>query len=84
MAIFIPQGVCSHEIDFEIHDDLVFNVKFIGGCPGNLLAISRLVDGMPVNKVVELIKGVKCGSKLTSCSDQLALALENERNTGKV
>ena len=83
MAIFIPKGVCSNEIAFEIHDDLVFNVKFIGGCPGNLVAISRLVEGMPVNKVVELLKGVKCGSKLTSCSDQLALALENESKGAK-
>jgi len=83
MAIFIPKGVCSSEIDFEIHEDIVFNVKFVGGCPGNLEAISRLVNGMPVNKVVELLKGVKCGSKLTSCSDQLALALENESETEK-
>ena len=52
MAIFIPTGVCSREIEFEIHDDLVFNVKFVGGCPGNLVAISRLVEGMPKNKVV--------------------------------
>jgi uncharacterized protein (TIGR03905 family) len=79
MAIFIPKGVCSREINFEIREDLVFNVKFVGGCPGNLLAISHLVEGMPKHKVIELLKGIKCGSKLTSCSDQLALALENER-----
>ena len=83
MAIFIPTGVCSREIEFEIQEDLVFNVKFVGGCPGNLVAISRLVEGMPKNKVVELLKGVKCGSKLTSCSDQLALALESENKTVK-
>ena len=83
MAIFIPKGVCSRGIDFEIHDDLVFNVKFIGGCPGNLEAISRLVDGMTVKKVVELLKGVHCGDKTTSCSDQLALALENESKADK-
>lgn len=76
MAIFIPKGICSREINFEIHDDLVSNVRFVGGCPGNLEAISRLVEGMPVNKVVALLKGVQCGEKATSCSDQLAQALE--------
>ncbi|MHC1718651.1 MAG: TIGR03905 family TSCPD domain-containing protein [Acidaminococcaceae bacterium] len=84
MAIFIPKGVCSSEIAFEIHGDVVFNVKFIGGCPGNLVAISRLVDGMPVSKAVELLKGVRCGAKTTSCSDQLALALENARKARKI
>ncbi|MGL5207573.1 MAG: TIGR03905 family TSCPD domain-containing protein [Acidaminococcaceae bacterium] len=76
MAIFIPKGICSREINFEIHNDIVSNVKFVGGCPGNLEAISRLVEGMPVNKVIELLKGVRCGEKTTSCSDQLAQALE--------
>ncbi|MPL80292.1 hypothetical protein SDC9_26191 [bioreactor metagenome] len=75
MTVFIPKGVCSHRINFEIQDDLVSNVKFDGGCPGNLEAISRLVEGMPVTKVVQLLKDVKCGSKSTSCSDQLAQAL---------
>ena len=76
MSVFIPKGVCSHRIDFEIQDNLVSNVKFDGGCPGNLEAISRLVEGMPVTKVVQLLKDVKCGSKPTSCSDQLAQALK--------
>ena len=76
MSVFIPKGVCSHKINFEIQNDLVSNVKFTGGCPGNLEAISRLVEGMPVAKVVQLLKDVKCGSKPTSCSDQLAQALK--------
>lgn len=76
MSVFIPKGVCSHKINFEIQNDLVSNVKFDGGCPGNLEAISRLVEGMPVTKVVQLLKDVKCGSKPTSCSDQLAQALK--------
>lgn len=75
MSVFIPKGVCSHRINFEIQNDLVSNVKFDGGCPGNLEAISRLVEGMPVAKVVQLLKDVKCGTKPTSCSDQLAQAL---------
>lgn len=76
MPIFIPKGICSREINFEIHGNLVSNVRFVGGCPGNLEAISRLVEGMPANKVVELLKGVQCGEKATSCSDQLAQAVE--------
>ena len=83
MAIFIPSGVCSREINFEVSNNLVSHVKFIGGCPGNLEAISRLVEGMPVNKVIELLKGVQCGEKKTSCSDQLALALEIESKIKK-
>ena len=76
MSIFIPKGVCSKKIQFEIQDELVANVEFEGGCPGNLAAISRLVEGMPVTKVIDLLKDVKCGSKLTSCGDQLAQALQ--------
>lgn len=73
---YTPQNVCSKHIRFEIVDGLVINVKFDGGCPGNLQAIGRLVEGMPVGKVVGLLKGITCGQKSTSCADQLANALE--------
>jgi len=76
MTTFAPMGICPNKIHFEIKNGLVHNVKFDGGCPGNLQAISRLVEGMPAAKVAELLKGVTCGSKSTSCSDQLAQALE--------
>ena len=73
-----PQGVCSRQIDYEIEDGIVTALKFTGGCNGNLSGISRLVVGMPVEKVVELLSGTTCGFKNTSCPDQLARALARE------
>ena len=68
--------VCASEINFEIEDGLLKNVSFNGGCPGNLEAISRLVEGMPVEEVIKKLKGTVCRNS-TSCSDQLVKALEN-------
>ena len=70
------QGTCSKNIDFEVVDGKVKNVKFLGGCDGNLQGIGNLVEGMPVSLVIEKLKGLKCGAKNTSCPDQLARALE--------
>ena len=69
-------GTCSREIIFEVNDGIVSNVKFIGGCNGNLKGIAKLVEGQNVNDVIEKLKGIKCGYKSTSCPDQLASALE--------
>ena len=71
-----PIGVCSRRIDFEIEDDKLKNVEFYGGCPGNLTAISKLVEGMDIDKIKETLKGIRCGAKSTSCADQLVKALE--------
>lgn len=68
-------GTCSSFIDFDVAEGKVHNVKFTGGCNGNLQGISQLVEGMSVEQVVTLLKGIKCGSKDTSCPDQLAIAL---------
>ena len=68
-------GTCSSEIEFDIEKDIITNVKFIGGCPGNLKAISKLVDKMSVEEITEKLKGIKCGMKPTSCSDQLVEAI---------
>lgn len=70
------KGTCSQRILFDIQDGKVWNVQFIGGCNGNLQGISKLVEGMDVNDVVEKIKGIHCGMKPTSCPDQLATALQ--------
>jgi len=70
------QGVCSQKIDFELDGDIVKNVRFTGGCNGNLKAIAALVDGMTVDQVLERVEGLTCGFKSTSCSDQLAQALK--------
>lgn len=70
------RGTCSRQIDFELDNGIVKNVSFFGGCNGNLKGIGALVEGRPAEEVIELLKGMKCGFKNTSCPDQLALALE--------
>ena len=77
MKEFIPRGVCSRKITFDIVDDKVTNVHFEGGCNGNLQGISKLVEGMATADVIAKLKGIKCDFKSTSCPDQLALALES-------
>ena len=71
-----PRGVCSQLIHFELEGDVVKNVQFLGGCHGNLQGISRLVNGMKVDDVIERLSGIRCGNKQTSCPDQLAHALK--------
>ena len=69
------QGVCSSYIDFDINDNVITNVSFTGGCNGNLKAISKLVNGMTVNQIADVLKGNTCGFRDTSCADQLARAV---------
>jgi len=72
---FNPKGVCSMEINFDIDDqDRITNVEFLGGCHGNLQAISKLVDGMTVDQINEKLKGNDCRGRGTSCADQFAIA----------
>ncbi len=71
------KGVCAREIQFEIEDNKVKNVKFIGGCSGNTQGVAALVDGMDVNEAISRIEGIKCGPRPTSCPDQLACALKS-------
>lgn len=73
--IFSTRGVCSTQIEFELEHDIVKNIRFQGGCNGNLKAIAALADGMTVQQIKDKILGIKCGFKSTSCSDQLAQAL---------
>ena len=74
---FRTQGVCSQEISFELDEQgKVHDVQFLGGCPGNLTAISKLVEGADAKQVAALLKGNDCAGKGTSCADQLARALE--------
>ena len=75
------KGTCSQRIIFEIEENIVRNVQFIGGCNGNLQGIGRLVEGMDVDEVIKRIEGTHCGFKPTSCPDQLANALKEA--TGK-
>lgn len=69
------QGTCSTQIDFDIEDNKIKNVVFIGGCNGNLKAVSKLVEGKNAQEIAELLEGNTCGPKPTSCADQLSKAL---------
>ncbi|MCH5159978.1 MAG: TIGR03905 family TSCPD domain-containing protein [Clostridiales bacterium] len=73
---YITSGTCSKEIDFEVVGGKLHNVRYLGGCNGNLKGIGALVEGMEVNEAISRLKGIKCGMKNTSCPDQLAIALE--------
>lgn len=70
------KGTCSQKIFFEIEDNILKNVQFLGGCNGNLKGIASLVEGMNVQDVINRIEGIHCGMKSTSCPDQLATALK--------
>lgn len=74
------KGTCSQRIRFDIEDGKVHNLQFIGGCHGNLQGIAKLVEGMPADEVIQRVKGIRCGMKLTSCPDQLSKALEEALN----
>lgn len=74
--IFKTTGVCSEEITFCIEDNIITNVRFKSGCDGNLLGISVLVEGMPVEDVIKKLRGIDCEGRGTSCPDQLSKALE--------
>ncbi len=72
-----PRGVCSRNFEIELDDSktVVKSVRITGGCPGNTIGVSKLVAGRPVAEVINLLSGIKCGTKPTSCPDQLAQAL---------
>ena len=70
------RGTCSSRIDIELDGDVIRSVAFTGGCNGNLQGISRLVQGMPAEEAIRRLRGIRCGSKPTSCPDQLSFALE--------
>ena len=73
------KGTCSREINFEIEDNKIKFVEFIGGCNGNLKGICSLVTGMDVDAVIARLEGTTCGGKATSCPDQLATALKEAK-----
>lgn len=76
MLKYATKGICASEISYEVKDNKVYNVKFVGGCSGNLQGLARLVEGMDVDEVIKRLEGLKCGFKATSCPDQLAKALK--------
>ena len=73
---YIPKYVCSREIRFGLEDGKVHDLRFVGGCDGNLKAMGKLLEGREAAEAIRLLKGNDCGGRGTSCADQLALALE--------
>lgn len=73
---YITKGVCTQRIRFDIKDNKVRNVQFIGGCSGNTQGVARLVEGMDVEDAIARLEGIHCGPRPTSCPDQLARALK--------
>ena len=75
------KGVCSRKITLEIEDGRVQHVQFEGGCNGNTQGVARLVEGMQVEEAVRRLSGIRCGSKASSCPDQLAEAIREAMAT---
>ena len=74
---FQPQRVCSKRIDFSLDEDgRLHDVKFLGGCPGNLPAIGKLVEGKDAKEISDILRGNDCGGRGTSCADQLSIAID--------
>ena len=70
------KGICSREISFDVVDNKVTNVRFLGGCSGNTQGVAALVEGMDVNEAIKRMDGIDCAGRGTSCPDQLAKALK--------
>lgn len=75
MYSYKTQGVCSQQILFDVENDIVTKVQFIGGCPGNTNGLARMVEGQKIDDVINKLEGIKC-RPTTSCPDQLAQALK--------
>ncbi len=71
-----PTGVCSREMNFDVEDNKIYNLKVTGGCNGNLKGIAALVEGQDINIIKDKLKGIDCNGRGTSCPDQLSKALE--------
>lgn len=71
-----PKGVCSSNIIINVENDIITDVKFVGGCSGNTQGVGALAKGMPVKEVIDRLEGIRCGRRSTSCPDQLTKALK--------
>ncbi|MDO4978274.1 MAG: TIGR03905 family TSCPD domain-containing protein [Eubacteriales bacterium] len=75
MYRYKTKGTCSREIIFDVVDDKISEISFVGGCMGNTMGVATLVNGRPVDEIIDLLQGIDCGGRGTSCPDQLAKAL---------
>ena len=82
MYQYKTKGTCSQMICFDLEDNKVKNVQFMGGCNGNLKGIAALVEGMGMEEAITRLEGITCGMKKTSCPDQLAQALKEAKANG--
>lgn len=82
---YTPEGVCSKQMIIEIDEenDTIISVKIVGGCPGNTVGVSKLVEGRKIEEVIDMLKGIPCGYRGTSCPDQLSKALEQIKESRK-
>lgn len=76
MYSYKTSGVCSSEINFDIADNKITNVCFIGGCNGNLQGLAKLLEGLEPEDAIKRLEGISCGGKDTSCPDQFVKALK--------
>ena len=76
-----PKGVCSYEMVINIDGDTIKKVTIKGGCAGNTVGVSRLVEGMNIDEAIKRLKGIPCGFRTTSCPDQLSIALEEAKKS---
>ena len=79
MYTYRTKGVCSREIHVDLDGDTIKHVDFVGGCDGNLKAVSKLIEGMTVEDVAAALEGNTCGRRATSCADQLVKGLREAR-----
>ncbi|MEG1581814.1 MAG: TIGR03905 family TSCPD domain-containing protein [Clostridia bacterium] len=75
MEVFSTKGTCARQIVFEVENNVLTDLRFIGGCSGNLQGISRLVKGMKLDDIIAKVENIQCRNG-TSCPDQLAKALK--------
>ena len=73
---YYPKGPCSKQMEVELENGIIRDVRVLGGCSGNLQGISSLVRGMKADDAIARMRGIRCGFKPTSCPDQLSIALE--------
>lgn len=80
---YTPDGVCSSEMIFDIEGNVVKKLEIVGGCPGNTVGVSKLIENRTIDDIIELLKGIPCRNKGTSCPDQVARALEEYKKQQK-
>ena len=83
MYQYTPRGVCSRAIHIDFDGDKMARVEFVGGCDGNLKAVSKLIEGMSVEEVAAVLEGNTCGRRSTSCADQLVRGLRAARQAAE-